>query len=74
MIKLLSEYKHDVNNTRGNRVVKVDDEYADIVDVLDHKHVPPTSTKRRSVQFLIDVEGRQGSKRENCILGESMHI
>ena len=36
-------------NTKVNRVAKHDDEYADIVDVLDHKHAPPASTKRKSL-------------------------
>ena len=51
-VKLLSEYKHDNNNIDVDRVAKLDDEYDDIIDVLDHRHVPVNCTKRSSLEFL----------------------
>ena len=42
-VKLLSEYKHDELNSDIQKVAKLDEEYANIVGVLDHKFVPPNS-------------------------------
>ena len=66
-IKLLSEYKHDQNihNMNNDRVAKLDDEYADIIDILGHRrhrHIPKNSTKRSSLGFSINLGRRQGPK------------
>ena len=52
-VKLLTEYKHDELNSDIHKVAKLDEEYADIVGVLDHKFVPPSSKKRTSLNFLL---------------------
>ena len=43
---LLSEYKHDENNMNIDRVANLDNEYSDIIDVLDHRYEPKNSMKR----------------------------
>ena len=39
-VKLISECKHDENNTNIDKVAKLDDEYSDIFDLLDHRYEP----------------------------------
>lgn len=58
-VKELSEYKRDENNSNVNKVAKLDEEYVDMIDAFDHKHVPQASTKRTfllmvSLEFLIE--------------------
>ena len=55
-VTLLIEYKHDENNTNVDKVAKIDDEYADMVNVLDHRYIPPNSKKRSSLEFLLTWE------------------
>ena len=55
-VTLLTEYKHDDNNKDVDKVAKIDDEYSDIVDVLDHRYIPPHSKKRSSLEFLLTWE------------------
>ena len=52
----LSEYNVDEDNEDIIRAAKIDDEYADITSVIDHKFVPPTSKRRTSIQFLLTWE------------------
>jgi len=52
-VKLLTEYKNDTQNTDITNIAKLDDEYADIVQVINHKFVPPTQKKRTNLQFLL---------------------
>ena len=52
-VKLLTEYKHDEINSDIHKVAKLDEEYADIVGVLDHKFLPSSSKKRTSLNFLL---------------------
>ena len=52
----LSEYNVDEDNEDITRAAKIDDEYADITSVIDHKFVPPTSKRRTSIQFLLTWE------------------
>ena len=75
-VKLLSEYKHDDNNMDVDRVAKLDDEYDDIIDVLDHRHVPANCTKRSSLEFLLVWENDRDPKwyRWNSSLGDNEKI
>ena len=75
-VKLLSEYKHDDNNMDVDRVAKLDDEYDDIIDVLDHRHVSANCTKRSSLQFLLVWENDRDPKwyRWNSSLGDNEKI
>ena len=52
----LSEYNVDEDNEDIVRAAKIDDEYADITSVIDHKFVPPSSKRRTSIQFLLTWE------------------
>ena len=45
-----------------DRVAKLDDEYDDIIDVLDHRHVPANCTKRSSLEFLLIWENDRDPK------------
>ena len=40
-------------NSDIHKVAKLDEEYADIVGVLDYKFVPPNSKKRTHLNFLL---------------------
>ena len=52
-VKLLTEYKHDEVNSDIDKVAKLDEEYSDIVEVLDHKFTPPNKTKHSNLSFLL---------------------
>jgi hypothetical protein len=52
-VKLLTEYKHDEVNSNIEKAAKLDDEYADIVQVLDHKFTPSTSKLKSNLSFLL---------------------
>ena len=45
-VTLLTEYKNDERNTNIDKVAKLDDEFADVAEVINHKFVPSTSTKK----------------------------
>ena len=51
-VKLLNEYKHDEISSDIDKVAKLDEEYANIVGVLDYKLVPSNSNKRINLNFL----------------------
>ena len=75
-VKLLSEYKHDENNINIDRVAKLDDEYSDIIDVLNHRYEPKHSTKRSNLEFLLTWEDDMNPKwyRWNTSLGHNEKI
>ena len=45
--------QHDELNSDIDKVAKIDEEYADIVGVLDHKFVPSISNKRTNLNLLL---------------------
>ena len=49
-VKLSSEYKHDM---KIDRVANLDDEYSDIVDLLNHRYEPKYSMKRSNLEYLL---------------------
>mgnify|MGYP001320854811 FL=1 len=59
-----------------DRVAKLDDEYDDIIDVLDHRHVPANCTKRSSLEFLLVWENDRDPKwyQWNSSLGDNEKI
>ena len=59
-----------------DRVAKLDDEYDDIIDVLDHRHVPANCTKRSSLEFLLVWENDRDPQwyRWNSSLGDNEKI
>ena len=59
----LSEYSVDEDNEDAIRAAKIDDEYADITSVIDHKLAPPSSKRRASLQFLLTWEDDSEPKR-----------
>ena len=61
-VKLLTSYKHDETNSDIQKVAKLDEEYADIVGVLDHKIVPPNSEKRTDLNFLWTWDNDMGKR------------
>ena len=75
-VKLLSEYKHDDNNVDVDRVAKLDDEYADITSVLNHKFNPTNSLKRTNLEFLLTWDDDDDPKwyRWNSSLGDNEKI
>ena len=75
-VKLLTEYKYDENNINIYRVAKLDDEYADIVDVIDHRYIPPNSKKRSSLEFLLTWEDDRDPNwyQWNSSLGDNERI
>ena len=72
-VKLLSEYKHNENNMNIGRVAKLDDEYSDIIDILNHRFEPNHSTKRSNLEFLLTWEDDTDPKwyRWNSSLGDN---
>ena len=72
-VKLLTEYKNDERNTNIDRVAKLDDEFADVATVINHKFVPSTSTKKTDMQFLMTWDNDPEPKwyRYNTSLGQN---
>ena len=72
-VTLLTEYKNDKQNTNIDRVAKLDDEFADVATVINHKFVPSTSTKKTDMQFLMTWDNDPEPKwyRYNTSLGQN---
>ena len=72
-VTLLTEYKNDEQNTNIEKVAKLDDEFADIAEVLNHKFVPPASQKRTDIQFFMTWDNDPDPKwyRWNSSLGNN---
>ena len=49
-------YTIDEENDSIVRAAKIDDEYADITSVIDHKFVPNNSKRKTNLQFLLTGE------------------
>ena len=72
-VTLLTEYKNDERNTNIDKVAKLDDEFADVAEVINHKFVPSTSTKKTDMQFFMTWDNDPEPKwyRYNTSLGQN---
>jgi hypothetical protein len=72
-VTLLTEYKNDEQNTNIDKVAKLDDEFADVAEVINHKFVPSTSTKKTDIQFFMTWDNDPEPKwyRYNTSLGQN---
>ena len=72
-VTLLTEYKNDDENTDITKVAKLDDEFADVAAVLNHKFVPAASNKKTDLQFLMTWDNDPDPKwyRWNSSLGNN---
>ena len=72
-VTLLTEYKNDDENTNITKVAKLDDEFADVAAVLNHKFLPAASNKKTDLQFLMTWDNDPEPKwyRWNSSLGNN---